>query len=356
MHPEPIMILGLPFHLFGIFSSISILIGYILIQRDFERSGIDGNISADYLLAFLLPAFFVARASFVLFHGSAYEQSPLDIFKVWEGGLMLPGGLLGGALGASIFCRVKRLPWGRVADATAPGLALGLAVSRLGCWFAGCCYGRPSSLPWAVEINHIPRHPAQIYAFLLGILLFAGLLYLRKRKTFEGEVMLVCLGLMGAARMFLDFFRGDVDASASILPLLIFLVSFILYVNQKGKPRSSLMRKSQWGLAVFVLAVALNSACLIATDKQTRGHNLLSGDVKKIEKGVTTEKDIIKLFGPPTKLRDTETGQEYLYEYAQSGGLRWTLMFHFGGSTQVKSLVVWFNKNGVVEDYAYKVN
>jgi len=365
MHPEPIFILGIPFHLFGIFSSLSIILGYLLITRELRRSGIEGDIGADYLLAFLLPAFFTARAAFVVSHWNFYAPAPLDVLKVWEGGLVLSGGLMGGAAGVYLFCLIKRLPFGRVADATAPGLALGLAVSRLGCWFAGCCYGRPSHLPWAVTFKNQPAlsnvpdgplHPTQLYAFLIGIAVFAALLQLRKRKTFEGEVMLMGLTLIAGARMFLDLFRGDVYAPMSVLALSVFLCSLILYVGHKSKQRRNLMRVRNWGLLTLVLVVALNSACLIATDKAVRGHNLLAGDVATISKGVTTEKGVIKLFGPPTKVRDTDTGSEYLYEYAQSGGLRWTAIVHVGGSSQVKSLVVWFDKNGVVEDYAYKVN
>ena len=364
MFPEPILVMGVPFHLFGLFAALSIFLGYVLIVSELRRLGINADIGADLILAFLLPAFLMARFMFIISYWHLFADTPLDVLKLWEGGLVLSGGLLGGAVGVYIFCLVKRLPFGRVADAIAPGLALGLAASRLGCWFAGCCYGRPTDLPWAVRFQNphtlarpinVPLHPTQIYAFLIGLAVFAIVMQLRERKTFQGEVMLACLILISGARMFLDLFRGDVCAPVFLPVLFIYVFSLALYLKHKVKQRRWTMRVRDWSLAGLIFAVALFSACLVATDKLTRGHNLVTSDVNAIQKGVTTEKDVLKLFGPPTKIRDTATGQELLYEYAKSGGLRWLAVIQIGGSTQTKSLIVWLDKNGVVEDYAFKV-
>ncbi|GEM_PF-594259 len=365
MFPEPILVMGVPFHLFGVFSALSVFLGYVLIISEMRRLGINADIGSDFLLAFLLPAFLMARFVFIIFHWHLYVDTPLDVLKLWEGGLVLSGGLLGGAAGVYTFCLIKQLPFARVADATAPGLALGLAVSRLGCWFAGCCYGRPTDLPWAVKFQNphtlarpfdVPLHPTQIYAFLIGLAIFTAVMQLRKRQTFQGEVMLACFMLISGARMFLDLFRGDVYAPMFLLTLFICAFSLILYLNHKVKQRKCNVRVRDWSFLGLILAVALFSACrIIETDKLTRGHNLVTGDVNAIQKGVTTEREVLKLFGPPTKIRDTATGQELLYEYAKSGGLRWSLLISMGGSTQTKSLIVWLDKNGVVEDYAFKV-
>lgn len=73
-----------------------------------------------------------------------------------------------------------------------------------------------------------------------------------------------------------------------------------------------------------------------------------------MQKGVTTEKEVLKTFGPPTKVRETDRGKEFLYEYSKSGGPRWDLGISVGGSTVTKSLIVWLDKRGIVEDYAFK--
>ena len=113
--------------------------------------------------------------------------------------------------------------------------------------------------------------------------------------------------------------------------------------------------KPLFKLSVLVFAVALLTACgMITTNKVTRGHDIDSGDTKSIVIGQTTEHEILKMFGPPTKLRDTEKGKELYYEYTKTGGLKWNLLFSVGGSTVTKTLLVWLDTNGVVTDYAYK--
>ena len=117
------------------------------------------------------------------------------------------------------------------------------------------------------------------------------------------------------------------------------------------------MKKPSLTLSVLLVATALFAACgIVKTDKITRGHNIHQSDVSAIVNGVTEEKEVLKMFGPPTKIRDTAEGKEFLYEYAQSGGPRWDLLVNVGGSSQTKTLLVWLDKNGVVSDHAFKKN
>jgi len=111
-------------------------------------------------------------------------------------------------------------------------------------------------------------------------------------------------------------------------------------------------------MAVIPVAALYCTACgIISTQKVTRGQDIASSDVNALVKGQTTEKEVIKLFGPPTKVKDSaDGGKEYLYEYASAGGLKWNLLVSVGGGTKIKSLLVWIDKNDVVTDYAYKVS
>lgn len=108
---------------------------------------------------------------------------------------------------------------------------------------------------------------------------------------------------------------------------------------------------------VFLLcaSVFLSGCGIVRWQKTTRGHDIGKSEVGALVKGTSTERDVLKLFGPPTKVRDTqEGGKEYLYEYAKTGGLQWNLVFSVGGNTTIKTLLVWLDKEGVVTDYAYK--
>jgi outer membrane protein assembly factor BamE (lipoprotein component of BamABCDE complex) len=115
------------------------------------------------------------------------------------------------------------------------------------------------------------------------------------------------------------------------------------------------MNKSMVGLIAIVIAIAVCSACSIATTpKLTRGFDINPNHVNSIVKGRTTESEIIKMFGPPAKYRMTETGKEFLYDYAKAGGEIYFCNILLHGGTKQKSLLVIFNKEGVVIEYVYK--
>ena len=99
------------------------------------------------------------------------------------------------------------------------------------------------------------------------------------------------------------------------------------------------------------------AACgIVKTQQITRGIDINATDVNQIQKGKTTEKEIFHLFGPPTKWRDTPEGKEYFYEYSKAGGPQWNLLVSVGGGTATKTLLVLFDKNSMVTDYAYKTS
>ena len=117
------------------------------------------------------------------------------------------------------------------------------------------------------------------------------------------------------------------------------------------------MTKPTSKLIPLVFAAVFFAACgIIKTQQITRGYNIQATDVSQIKKGVSTERDVLRLFGPPMKSRETSDGKEFFYEYAKSGGPQWNLLISVGGDTTSKTLLVWFDKNNVVTDYAYKSN
>lgn len=153
-----------------------------------------------------------------------------SIFAVWEGGLSVYGGLLGGMAGTVIYLRSYRLPILATGDIAAPYLALGQAVARVGCFLAGCCYGKPTTAFWAIrfpegsvcyahQVNEglvppdapwsLPVHPTQLYMLVSLVAVFAVCRYLLARKPFDGFVCgayCVCYGLV---RVVVDAFRAD---------------------------------------------------------------------------------------------------------------------------------------------------
>ena len=131
------------------------------------------------------------------------------------------GGFLFAVAGSAIYCWLAKLPGWQVADCVAPGLAMAQGLGRVGCFLAGCCWGTPTRLPLAVTFTsqvahnmtgvplHLPLHPTQLYESALVFLSIPGLMWLRKRRSFPGEVVLTYVLYYAIARFFLEFFRGD---------------------------------------------------------------------------------------------------------------------------------------------------
>jgi phosphatidylglycerol:prolipoprotein diacylglycerol transferase len=123
-------------------------------------------------------------------------------------GVVFFGGLAGGGLGAYLYCRGFGIPFMNVADAGAPALALAHSFGRLGCLAGGCCYGRPTDLPWAVELAGAHRHPVQAYE-AVGLLVLVVLLLALGNKRRPGTVFLVYAGGYALLRLLTESFRGD---------------------------------------------------------------------------------------------------------------------------------------------------
>jgi phosphatidylglycerol:prolipoprotein diacylglycerol transferase len=145
-----------------------------------------------------------------------YHNSPaLEIFMVQHAGLVFYGGLIGASLTCILYTRWKNLPLWKVADALAPSIALGSSFGRIGCLMNGCCYGKPTTMPWGIKFpiwhESFPYvvHPTEIYDSILNLGLYFGLAWFYRRKKFDGQVFAVYLMCYAATRSFVEIYRGD---------------------------------------------------------------------------------------------------------------------------------------------------
>jgi phosphatidylglycerol:prolipoprotein diacylglycerol transferase len=156
------------------------------------------------------------RLGYVLFYKPAfYAAHPLDIFKVWEGGMAFHGGLLGVLVAMALYARSRGRAFFEVTDLIAPCVPVGLASGRIGNFINGELWGRPAdpSLPWAMVFPQandggIPRHPSQLYQFgLEGLLLFALLWWFARKERPQGMVSGAFLIGYGSFRFIAEYFR-----------------------------------------------------------------------------------------------------------------------------------------------------
>ncbi|MBW1740252.1 MAG: prolipoprotein diacylglyceryl transferase [Deltaproteobacteria bacterium] len=204
-------------HTYGIFIAMAFLSAIALALREARRVGEDANKILDLCFYVLIAAIVGSRILYVLINWSTFRHDPFEIVRIWHGGLVFYGGFIGALITALWYIRRKGLPILKTADIMAPSIAFGQFVGRIGCFFAGCCYGRNCDLPWAVTFTHpeslapkgVPLHPTQLYSSLNGLLIFLVLKRLMRNKGFEGQIFWTYVFLYAVTRSILEHFRGD---------------------------------------------------------------------------------------------------------------------------------------------------
>ncbi len=196
--------------------ALSFLVGIFLAVKRGGRRGIDPGIIYDMSIILVLGAVIGSRGLYILTHRENFKNV-LDIFAIWQGGATYYGGLILAVAGAVVFLRKKKIPFFRVADITAPSIAAGVFITRMGCFLSGCCFGNPTSCPTGVVFpaaspaGHyhagVAIHPTQIYSSLYGLGIFLILILLDRKKHFDGFLFSWLCILYGIARFIVDFFR-----------------------------------------------------------------------------------------------------------------------------------------------------
>jgi phosphatidylglycerol:prolipoprotein diacylglycerol transferase len=198
--------------------AVAFLFGTWLSLREARRLQLDEDKVVSVILVALVAGVLGARMLYVLEHVSEFRREWGSVLALWQGGLTLYGGMVAGVFGGLLWARRTGLPIWVTADALAPALTIGGAIGRVGCFLNGCCYGRPTRLPWGVsfppdsfaglDFGNARIHPSQLYFSLAGLVLFAVVWVLRKRSGTPGTLFWMSLLLYGLVRIPLDFTRA----------------------------------------------------------------------------------------------------------------------------------------------------
>jgi len=202
---------------YGIFVASGFMAGLWTASRRALRDHIHPETIFDLGPWLLIGTILGARTLYVVsYWNESFANEPIsEIFMVQHGGLVFYGGLIGASLACILFAWRKQLPLWRLADILAPSIALGYFFGRWGCLMNGCCYGRPTTMPWGIQFpkghETYPNfvHPTQIYDSLLNLGLYVFLAWLYRRKKFDGQVFAVYLICYAICRSFVEIFRGD---------------------------------------------------------------------------------------------------------------------------------------------------
>jgi phosphatidylglycerol:prolipoprotein diacylglycerol transferase len=213
---DPVIVRIGPFAIrwYGMMYLVGFVSSYILVRYQikkmrlpFDRDFVDSLYS--YLILGLLIG---ARLGYVVFYDlSAYLRHPIEIFALWHGGMSFHGGLIGSIAAGIFFCRKYKVDFWQVSDLVIVTAPIGLGFGRLGNFINGELYGRVTNVPWGMVFpggGPLPRHPSQLYEFLLeGVVLFTVLWLLKDRGARSGVLTSMFLILYGIFRFTLEFFR-----------------------------------------------------------------------------------------------------------------------------------------------------
>jgi len=215
VYPVLIHLGPLSLHTYGVLVALGAWWGMTLVERRARARGVNPQLTNRLCAQLILAVVVGGRLGFVIQELSYYQRHPWEAIMVWKGGMVFYGGLLVAVGIFAWFCHRHHLSFWGMADLLAPPVALGHAMGRLGCLFAGCCYGKPTSLPWGVTFTNpqslaplgISLHPTQLYESLLEFANFLPLNRLEGKP--KGRVALLYGLLYGVERFGLEFLRGD---------------------------------------------------------------------------------------------------------------------------------------------------
>lgn len=208
-------IFGLTISWYGFIIAIGMLLGVITAYLICKKKDYDVNMPIELAL-FALPCAIVgARLYYCAFNG---VDSFVDVFKIWEGGMAIYGGVIGGFLGICLCCKIRKYSLFRACDIAAPCLILGQAIGRIGCYFAGCCYGIETTnpalqvFPISVEIGGVWHLATFFYESFLNLIGFVVLLIITAKTKKNGYVTGSYLTIYGVVRAVLEQFRDPAES------------------------------------------------------------------------------------------------------------------------------------------------
>jgi phosphatidylglycerol:prolipoprotein diacylglycerol transferase len=206
-----------PVYTYGVMISLGFIVGYYVVSHFAREAGIDEDHVINMLLIQVIGGTLGARLTFVVTYPQFFARDWTDVFRVWKGGLTFLGGAIVAFIGWGIYLKRYRLDAARVLDVFAAACPIGIAIGRLGCLGFGCCYGRPTSLPWGLVFPNtdplnppVPRHPTQLYSSLALLAIFLVMLWYRKRPHTKGAVAALFVSLYCLYRFLIEFVREDV--------------------------------------------------------------------------------------------------------------------------------------------------
>jgi phosphatidylglycerol---prolipoprotein diacylglyceryl transferase len=265
MYPRLFELGPLTLYTYGVLLAAAYLVGLKLAMVRAKAQGLDANRVLDLGIYIIISALVGAKLLLLITDFRTFRADPRELLTLARSGGVFYGGLILAVSVALWYIRRVGLPLWTTCDVFAPGIALGHVVGRFGCFFAGCCYGKPTSMPWGITFTDpfaqtnvgtplgVPLHPTQLYEagaelLILGILLFTE----RKGRPFAGRTFWLYMLLYAISRFIIEFFRGDergtvfMFSTSQFISLLLapLAVAMLVYLSRAKEPDPKRARKA----------------------------------------------------------------------------------------------------------------
>jgi phosphatidylglycerol---prolipoprotein diacylglyceryl transferase len=254
MHPILFEIAGFPVYTYGLLLAAAYLVGLQFALVRGRARGLDPNRIMDLGIWIIISALVGAKLLLLIVDHDKFSLTASGIMDLVRSAGVFYGGLIAAVAVALWYLWRYRMPMWTVTDVFAPGIALGHVIGRLGCLFAGCCFGRPTTVPWAITFHNefahqnvgtplgIPLHPTQLYEAGAELLILGLLLVLERRgRAYPGRTFWTYMLLYGISRFIIEMYRGDprgmvgtLSTSQFVSILIVPLASFMLLWPARG--------------------------------------------------------------------------------------------------------------------------
>jgi phosphatidylglycerol:prolipoprotein diacylglycerol transferase len=249
VYPELFSIGPITVYSYGVLLAVSYLLGLRLAMWRAKQWGLDSNRVLDLGIYIIIAALIGAKLLLLVVDFDQFRQSPAELLSLARSGGVFYGGLILAVLVAFWYIARHRMPFWTTCDVFAPGIALGHVTGRLGCFAAGCCYGRATTLPWGITFHNplaaanvgtplgVPLHPTQLYEAGAELLILLLLIATERRgRPFPGRTFWAYMFLYGVSRFIIEFYRGDprgtvgMFSTSQFLSLVIVPLSIVMLV------------------------------------------------------------------------------------------------------------------------------
>jgi len=250
---------------YGVLLAAAYLLGLQLARVRAKARGLDANRVLDLGIYIIIAALIGAKLLLLVTDFDAFRSNPRELLTLARSGGVFYGGLILAVVVALFYIRKIGLPLWTTCDVFAPGIAVGHVVGRFGCLFAGCCYGKPTNLPWGITFRdpfaqanvgtplNQPLHPTQLYEAGAELIILIILLTTeRKGRPYPGRTFWLYMLLYAVSRFIIEFYRGDERGSVGIFSTSQFIsvllaplaIGMLLYLARQSAPEPKRARRA----------------------------------------------------------------------------------------------------------------